>query len=270
MAQQHATESDHEDQGAKDAEELLLRRDMERDAEYRELKGRQMREKREQEAEERRLHDSEDFELMEAKGKLQRVEQRDRIEREANERARDSKTQAELKAAQDELDKSKYNSCPTFITYRYAALDSVDIGNFLQRRGYPGLIFTRSAVRVAERDIIVKEHALAQLKKKQAAEDAAQARRKTDVEAIKRWHASQPEEVTKNKNKKIKQGSRSESDALTGNSVENEDMRILIDGSATLTIGDVSMLVQDSAETRIPTSKGTSRICRDSNDSDAT
>lgn len=119
-------------QRAKDAEMLVLRRNnaelerlrieqraekmeeeqlglMKRDAEYRLLKDHQLREQREKAAEERRLHELEDFELREAKRKLARIEQNNRLEKEANERARDAKTQAELKAAKEELDKSKFD-----------------------------------------------------------------------------------------------------------------------------------------------------------------
>lgn len=53
-------------------------------------------------------------------------------------------------------------------------------------------------------------------------------------------------------------GSRgNESHALTNrNSIDTEDMRILVKGAATLTIGDASMAVQDGAEIRIPTNVG--------------
>ncbi|KAJ4389654.1 hypothetical protein N0V93_007126 [Gnomoniopsis smithogilvyi] len=64
--------------------------------------------------------------------------------------------------------------------------------------------------------------------------------------------------------------------ALTArNSIDTEDMRILVRGGATLTIGDASMAVRDGAEIRIPTNVGgggsgdrTSR--GGSNDSDTT
>ncbi|CAN8095141.1 unnamed protein product [Discula destructiva] len=54
-------------------------------------------------------------------------------------------------------------------------------------------------------------------------------------------------------------GSRGGNDAhaLTNrNSIDTEDMRILVKGAATLTIGDASMNVQDGAEIRIPTNLG--------------
>lgn len=53
-------------------------------------------------------------------------------------------------------------------------------------------------------------------------------------------------------------GSRgNDSYALTArNSIDTEDMRILVKGAATLTIGDASMAVRDGAEIRIPTNVG--------------
>lgn len=54
----------------------------------------------------------------------------------------------------------------------------------------------------AERDRIIKEHALAELEKKQAAEKAAEARRKADAEAVARWHVEQAEKAAKEKAKK--------------------------------------------------------------------
>lgn len=72
-------------------------------------------------------------------------------------------------------------------------------------------------------------------------------------------------------------GSRgNDSYALTSrNSMDTEDMRILVKGAATLTIGDASMAVREGAEIRIPTNVGGSgsgdRTSRGgSNDSDTT
>lgn len=67
--------------------------------------------------------------------------------------------------------------------------------------------FTPTTVRQAkqeeaERDRIIKEHALAELEKKQAAEKAAEARKKADAEAVARWHVEQAEKAAKEKAKK--------------------------------------------------------------------
>jgi hypothetical protein len=51
----------------------------------------------------------------------------------------------------------------------------------------------------AERERIIKEHALAELEKKQAAEAAAAARKKADDEAVQRWHHAQAEKAAKEK-----------------------------------------------------------------------
>lgn len=85
---------------------MLIRKELE----YRDLRERQAKERQDRELEERRAHDMEDFELRDARRKLQRIEEREKREKEALERAREARTQTELKAAKDELDKSKSNS----------------------------------------------------------------------------------------------------------------------------------------------------------------
>lgn len=129
----HALEDEAEEreQRAQEAEVMMLRRDkaellrrqaeerahqveaeqlglIKSQAELRDLKERQIREQRAREAEDQRAHDLEDWEGREARRKLQFLEQRNRLEKEANERARDAKTQAELKSAKDELDRSEF------------------------------------------------------------------------------------------------------------------------------------------------------------------
>lgn len=57
----------------------------------------------------------------------------------------------------------------------------------------------RAKDEAAERERIIQEHALAELKKKQAAEAAAAARKKADAEAVERWKTEQAEKASKEK-----------------------------------------------------------------------
>lgn len=53
-------------------------------------------------------HELEDMENREARRKLAHMQLNEKLEREAHQRAKDAKTQAELKAAKDELDRSEF------------------------------------------------------------------------------------------------------------------------------------------------------------------
>lgn len=68
----------------------------------------------------------------------------------------------------------------------------------------PLLLVRQAKQEEAERDRIIKEHALAELEKKQAAEAAAAARKKADEEAVARWHVEQAEKAAKEKEEKEK------------------------------------------------------------------
>lgn len=85
----------------------------------------------------------------------------------------------------------------------------------------------------AERERIIKEHALAELEKKQAAEAAAAARKKADEEAVQRWHVAQAEKAVREKAEREKAEHELRSkmrERLLASGVPENQIQAMIDG----------------------------------------